>query len=194
MTENWLSHLLLNPMVSKTSQLNETAERIEAAVLIPLYHNGQNWQLMMIRRSLKMRHHAGQIAFPGGCFEPSDQNLRATALRETNEEIGLNPQQVQILAQLPNQLAGDRFIMTPFIGMVTGKLELSANHDEVDEIIHIPFEPLLIPDNYLHMSVFRHQHAHMIHFIEINKKVIWGATANVLYQLAQLVPNNNKFN
>ncbi|CAG9001504.1 MAG: putative Nudix hydrolase NudL [Candidatus Celerinatantimonas neptuna] len=191
MTENWLSHLLLNPMTSHSSQFHEAGERISAAVLLPVYYDGQKWQLMMIRRSLKLRHHAGQIAFPGGCVEPGDPNLKTTALRETDEEIGIKPSQVQVVTQLSNQLAGDRFIMTPFVGIVTSDLKLCANHDEVDEIIHIPFQPLLMPENYQHMQIFRHQQTHLIHFIEINKKVIWGATASVLYRLAKLMPNDS---
>lgn len=183
MSQNWLSKLLLTPQ-----QLNDDAhhDRIASAVLLPIYCYQQQWQIILTRRSMLLKHHAGQFSFPGGRYEHSDQTLQYTALRESYEEIGLLPDKVTIISQLPNQNAGHHYVMAPFIGLLEQPFSLSANPEEVDEIIHLPLAPLLDCKNYQLLHITRAQQPQTLYFINIQGYVIWGATAAVLYRLANL--------
>ncbi|MFM2483880.1 CoA pyrophosphatase [Celerinatantimonas yamalensis] len=182
MTQHWLNRLILTADVNLSPI---PAERIASAVLLPIYQDTHNWRLIMIRRSQQMRHHRGQFAFPGGRKDDNDASLRDTALRETFEEIQLSAQHIDVIAQLPNQDAGQSFTMTPFVGMVHDTSQIKANPYEVSEIFTLPLEPLLQTRHYSHLAIYRRGTLQTIHFIEIENRVIWGATAAVLYRLAQ---------
>ncbi|MFM2481030.1 CoA pyrophosphatase [Celerinatantimonas sp. YJH-8] len=184
MSRHWLSQLLLTPLKSAYHQQN--TNRIAAATLLPVYLENGQWYIIITRRSAQLKHHARQFSFPGGCFEHTDHNLGYTALRESYEEIGLSPHKVQLVSRLPDQLAGEHFIMSPFIGLITEPFQLTANPTEVDEIIHLPLAPLLELSHYQPLKIERHRQRQTLYFIEVNGYVIWGATAAVLHRLATL--------
>ncbi|CAG9296525.1 NUDIX hydrolase [Celerinatantimonas diazotrophica] len=179
--QNWLSKLILTPDYPIT---DDCPQRIASAVLLPVFKQNQQWRLIFIRRSHTLAHHKGQFAFPGGRFETEDNNLSVTALREAYEEIRLEQHQVKLIAKLPNQDAGKRFTMTPYVGLLQHKPQLYPNTAEVTEIFHLPLDPFLQPRHYLRLKTSDGQNKRVIDFIEVNNRVIWGATAAVLYQLA----------
>lgn len=179
--QNWLSKLILSPGYSIA---DNRSQRIASAVLLPVFEQNKHWRLIFIRRSNTLRHHKGQFAFPGGRFDPQDNDLSTTALREAYEEIRLEQHQVELIAKLPNQDAGNRFTMTPYIGLLQNKPKLYPNTAEVTEIFHLPLEPFLQPRHYQRLKSSDGQTTRTIYFIEVNNRIIWGATAGVLYGLA----------
>lgn len=180
---HWLNRLLLSPIpIDRPS-----ATRIASAILLPIVYQQGHWQLIFIRRSDHLRHHRGQNAFPGGRRDESDHSLQYTALREAHEEINLAPSQIKILAQLPAQAAGHYFTMTPFIGLIRGRPKLLANPSEVAEIFKLPLDPFLQTRHYQRLPVTFEGHPRLIDFIQVENRIIWGATAAVLYKLAQTV-------
>lgn len=179
--QNWLSKLILTP---GQAIMDNRPQRIASAVLLPVFKQDNHWRLIFIRRSNTLRHHKGQFAFPGGRFEPEDRELSATALREAYEEIRLEQHQVKLIAKLPAQDAGKRFTMTPYVGLLLQEPQLYPNTAEVTEIFHLPLDPFLQPRHYQHLKAPDGHNQRVIYFIEVNDRVIWGATAAVLYRLA----------
>lgn len=125
----------------------------KAAVLIPIVMRGDDLRqstVLLTRRAAHMSTHSGQVAFPGGKVDPEDANVRATALREAHEEVGLHPHHVQVVGELPVYVTGTAFWVTPVIGLVSTGFELRPNHDEVDDVFEVPLSFLMNPANHRH--------------------------------------------
>jgi len=139
-----------------------------------------------------MRHHAHQICFPGGRLEPSDINLKAAALRETEEELGILSEDIEILGALPSQPVLTRFMIQPFVGIVNPNVPLIPDPNEVAEIITVPLHEMLQQRN--HLQIHRvHKMYPIIHFIPWQQQLIWGATAAIIRRLAdQLNPTGQE--
>jgi 8-oxo-dGTP pyrophosphatase MutT (NUDIX family) len=162
-----------------------------SAVLVPLYEIDGETFVVLIKRPDTMPSHKGEIAFPGGKLEPGvDADLRATALREAHEEIGLDPAAVEVVRQLDGiGTVATRFTITPFVGFLSGRPTLAPNPREVVRVIEVPLAELLDPD------WFREEHWEMsvnvmggVHFYELDDETVWGATARILTSfLAHLV-------
>lgn len=161
-----------------------------AAVLAPLYAlNGQP-HLIFTVRSLDVASHRGEISFPGGSRETSDADLAATALRETDEELGITPHRVDVLGALPVVFAGpSNFAVTPFVGWLgEGVPALTPSPAEVAEVIYAPLTALDDPAIY-HTEVWqRFGQPHQIHFYDFGAYRIWGATGRMLRALLELLP------
>jgi 8-oxo-dGTP pyrophosphatase MutT (NUDIX family) len=153
-----------------------------AAVLVPLYErDGETW-VIFIKRPETMSTHRGEIAFPGGKFDPGvDPDLRVTALREAHEEIGLDPDRVEVVARLDGiGTVASRFTITPFVGFLVERPELTPSPSEVVRILEVPLSVLLDPD------VYREEHWDTqaadfdVHFYDLDDETVWGATARIL--------------
>lgn len=158
-----------------------------AAVLIPLIERENGLFVILTRRSLELKVHSGQIAFPGGRFDEGDANLVQTALREAHEEIGLAPQFVTPIARGSNYLSASNFLISPIFGLVDKNAVLIPNKDEVDEIFEIPFEFLFDKTNheirnYIFSGVERHFYA-----ITFHKHFVWGVTAGLICALSRKI-------
>jgi len=152
-----------------------------AAVLIPLEPERGVW---LTRRGAKMSSHAGQAAFPGGKIEPQDASPEAAALREAQEEIGLDPGCVEILGRMDDHVTRSGFHIAPVIGLVPRGVRLTAEPGEVEEIFCLPFAELLDP-------ALPQRRRAVLHGMELEfsvwphpDHVIWGATGEILRQLA----------
>ena len=159
----------------------DDANRVPSAVLIPVYEQQGQYHIVFIRRTETVKTHKGQISFPGGTREISDGTLLDTAIRESFEEIGLSPEDVEILGGLDDEVTTtSNYIVTPFIGMIPWPYRFVKNKDEVNEIIRVPIAALmdegcLKPDTeFLNGKEFE---SYAYHYKE---KVIWGATARIL--------------
>ena len=111
-----------------------------AAVLIPVTNSLSAPKLILTRRAKHLSTHAGQISFPGGMWEAEDEGLSATALRESHEEIGLKPKDVEMIARFPTRPSRFGVEVTPFLGVIPDSVKLIACADETDEILPVPLE------------------------------------------------------
>ncbi|RTL34504.1 MAG: CoA pyrophosphatase [Burkholderiales bacterium] len=162
-----------------------------AAVLVPLVQRGDGLHLLLTRRTDHLRDHAGQISFPGGRVEPEDDGPVATALRETEEEIGLDRRFIEVIGQLPVYSTVTAFQVTPVVGLVEPGFTLTPDPDEVAEAFEVPLAYLMDPSHHRH---------HVFEFAGVERRFlsmpwpgaereyfIWGATAAMLRNLYRLL-------
>jgi len=159
------------------------AARRRASVLVPIVARPGELTMLFTRRTAHLRNHSGQIAFPGGGAEPGDASAEATALRETHEEIGLDPAHVEVLGRLSDYHTRTDYRVTPVVGLVAPPFELRLDAHEVDAAFEVPLAFLLDPANHL-----RHQREFQgrtvpFYAIPYRDYYIWGATAGMLINL-----------
>lgn len=159
-----------------------------AAVLVPLFDDHDQVRVVLTRRSATLRSHTGEVSFPGGRLDPGEEAV-AGALREAGEEIGLNPDTVEILGQLnPLSTMSSAAAITPFVGALPGRPTLTPNPDEVELAFDVALVDLTAP------GVHREERwsapgmpERPIHFFELPEDIVWGATARILHELLTLV-------
>jgi len=151
-----------------------------AGVLAPIVETDRGLDLLLTKRSAALKHHPGQIAFPGGKQDEGDVDVVAAALREAHEEIGLPPDHVEVLGTLPSHETVTSFDVTPVIGFVHKPFTIIPEPGEVDEVFSVPLDHVLNPDNYLVQS--RRWRGQMRHYfvVPFGPYYIWGATARML--------------
>ena len=151
-----------------------------ASILVVIY--GEDPIILMTEKPKHLKLHAGEISFPGGKFDPNDSDLLETALRETREEIGLRISKNQVTGQLePVVTLNSGFTILPFVSIVDEITSLSAN-SEVEKILHIPLKSFLktMADD----PNPTHQRIQEMYTFEYQNKIIWGASARILKQIA----------
>jgi len=159
-----------------------------AAVLIPLYEKGGEHYLVVTKRTETVNAHRGQISFPGGVHQVGDESLMDTALRESWEEIGLNPKDVEILGELDSMCTfTTNYVVSPFVAAIPYPYEFKANPGEVEEIIEVPLAALLDRSNF--WEELQPLQGKLIpqYFYQCGDRVIWGATARILKQFLETV-------
>ena len=155
-----------------------------AAVLVPLFDKDGAAHVLMTRRRADLRRHAGQISFPGGRVDPGDESTLAAALREAEEEVGLDPVRVEVLGELSEQLVVvTGFRLTPWVGRVPYPYPFRPHPGEVDEILEVPLHLLARPGVHRTESREAFGMMHEVHFFSLGRDTIWGATARVLSEL-----------
>jgi len=165
----------------------------DAAVLLPLYARDHVPHLLFTQRAATLRAHRGEISFPGGSRDPADRSLWETALRESGEEIGLDPRRVQLLGALPPvPTVVSNFLVMPFVGFLPhGPGPLRPNPAEVAMVLEVPLPALANPAIF-HVEYWTRGGApHPIYFFDYGSSRIWGFTARVLYVLFQLLAGQN---
>lgn len=155
-----------------------------AAVLIPLIDNGGSLTVLFTERAKHLKHHAGQVSFPGGKQEEGDENLMFTALRETEEEIGVSANLVEVIGALPKFRTISRYEVLPYIGFVNPGYNLKLDYNEVESVFEVPLSYLIDQNNHYIHWVKRHNRQQPIYFITWQDKTIWGATASFLRTLS----------
>lgn len=159
-----------------------------AAVLIGLVGRRQGAQLLLTRRSEHLNDHAGQISFPGGRVEAGDAGAASAALREAQEEIGLDPGRVEVLGTLPQYRTISGYEVTPVVGWIDAGIELRADPFEVDEFFEVPAAFLMDGANHQRRLVIQGQFRRTVYAMEYvgestggaRRYLIWGATAAML--------------
>lgn len=163
-----------------------TDEAREAAVLAPVISRDGEDHLLFTKRADHLGEHAGQMSFPGGGREPSDEDLAATALREANEEIGLDPEDADVVGQLDDISTVTNYAVTPFVACVPD-VEYVPDEREVAEIAVLPVAALTDLDNYERERRHHHHYGEaIVHFFRVDGYTVWGATARILVQLLEL--------
>lgn len=158
-----------------------------AAVLVPLVVRACGVTVLLTRRTDHLQHHPGQISFPGGRVEQTDASAVMTALRETEEEIGLTPEHVELLGELPEYFTGTGFKVTPVVGLVHPPFRLALDAFEVAEVFEVPLAFLLDPANHKRHSMVYRGRQREYWAMPWKGYYIWGATAGMLVSLQRLV-------
>jgi len=151
-----------------------------AAVLIAIINHENGAQVLLTRRPENMASHPGQVAFPGGKVEKSDDSIIAAALREANEEVGLDPSLVDIVGYLDTYQTGSGFRITPVVGLVPSTYQLELDRREVDEAFEVPLEFLMTVENHQKHSRVWQGKNRAYYAMPYGDKFIWGATAGML--------------
>jgi 8-oxo-dGTP pyrophosphatase MutT (NUDIX family) len=193
---------LYREMAAETNHLNPEFPQLldilpdvakPAAVLIPLQRIQGQWYVLFTRRNAKLLEHSGQVAFPGGRSDPQDPDPETTALRETWEEIGIKPSDVEVLGRLPSLLTITNYLVTPIVGNIPYPYIFLPAIDEVSRIFTIPLDWLADPANHeIRQRVLPapFDPVSVIYFHEYDGEILWGATARftmcllkILYQM-----------
>ena len=154
-----------------------------AAVLVPLVDRPEGMTVLLTKRTDHLRDHAGQVSFPGGRCEPHDRDAVATALRESEEEIGLAPDFVEIIGQLDTYITGTGYTVTPIVGIVRPDFTLVIDPHEVAEAFEVPLTFLLDGKNHERHSREYSGGTRQFWAMQYNGYYIWGATAGMLRNL-----------
>lgn len=187
-TADWLRQRLAGPRQLQHVEEDGVPPRLTpAAVLVPVIERPEGLTVLFTQRTAHLNDHAGQVSFPGGRCEVTDASPVFTALRETEEEIGLAPELIEILGILSEYRTGTGFSVTPVVGLVRPPFDLHPDSFEVAEVFETPLAFLLDPANHQRHSmeiggVLRHYYA-----MPYEGHFIWGATAGMLVSLHRLL-------
>jgi 8-oxo-dGTP pyrophosphatase MutT (NUDIX family) len=158
-----------------------------AAVLVPLIQRAEGFNVLLTRRADQLRDHAGQISFPGGRIDPEDPSPEDAALREAEEEIGLPRSQVELIGRLGRYATGTGYLVYPVVGVIEQPVLLTPEPAEVAEIFEVPLAFFLDPANH-RPHVFEHRgRRHRLIAMPYGDYFIWGATAQMLRGLYQVL-------
>lgn len=154
-----------------------------AAVLVPIVVRPEGCQVLLTQRTDHLRDHPGQISFPGGRVEPDDLSPAHTALREAQEEIGLDPGLPRILGYLPRYRTGTGFSIAPVVAVLRPPFDLSLDAFEVAEAFEVPLAFLLDPANHRQESMHYRGALRQYTVMPYGERFIWGATAGMIVSL-----------
>jgi len=160
------------------------SDQPKASVLIAITDHPTDPEVILTRRADHLSSHSGEVAFPGGKHDLTDPDLLFTALREAEEEVGLNPNKVDVIGPLGQVMSKNRLQVTPYVGIVPDNVTLTANPDELDAIFRVPVSYLMSDPRYRTDEI---RLTHMTHYVpawEFEGYIIWGLTA---YMLAELL-------
>lgn len=157
---------------------------VDAAVLVPLVERSEGLTVLLTQRTSHLKSHAGQISFPGGKTEPHDDTPEDTALRETEEEIGLFRERIDIVGRLGRRTTGSGFQVTPVVGLVRPPFELTPDSGEVETIFEVPLSFVLDPANHKRETRLIKGLEREFYVMPFGDFYIWGLTARLLVALS----------
>nr|WP_235919137.1 CoA pyrophosphatase [Aureimonas psammosilenae] len=171
---------VLNP---ELGVLLDGADVREAAVLVPVVDRGEGASVILTTRSAHLRKHSGQIAFPGGSVDPTDASPEAAAVRESFEEIGLEPRFIETLGTLPRYSTRTGFRITPVVAIVQSGFVIVPNPGEVADVFEVPLSFLMNPANHQKESRFWQGRERFFYVMPFGERYIWGITAGIIRAL-----------
>lgn len=161
----------------------------KAAVLIPIFEKEGKYHIIFTKRTEKVEHHKGEISFLGGVYDKGDKSLLQTALRESFEELGIKPSDVEILGELDDITTITNFIISPFVGVIPYPYNFIINKDEIDQVLEIPIFTLLEKSNFWEEKFIYDEKEHIVYFYKYKENIIWGATGKILKQFLEITSN-----
>ncbi len=162
-------------------------EWTDAAVLIPVFFDEGQAHLLFTKRTEMLRHHKGQISFPGGKYDSSDSDLERTALRETCEEIGLRRDDITLLGKTDKFLTNTHFLVQPFVGFFSYPYQFKVNAGEIDRLIKVPLLHLTDESNFEIKFIDYKDQLWPVHYYHYKKDVIWGVTGFLLSNFLNII-------
>ena len=173
--------------LNRRLQKHFPADPVPAAVLVPLIDRPEGLSVLLTQRASGLAKHSGQISFPGGRLEPSDPDVASAALREAQEEVGLDPARVQVFGYLPDHIVISGFRVTPVLSLVTPPFTLELNPAEVAGVFEVPVSHVFDAKN--HQARLRRvgDEELMLYDIPWQGQNIWGATAGMLLTFMRMV-------
>jgi 8-oxo-dGTP pyrophosphatase MutT (NUDIX family) len=177
LTEAALREPIRRALASREPRRLPLGSSTAAAVLLPLSERHGEVCVWLVRRPKEMRSHAGQVALPGGKNDPADESLRATALRETEEELGLSPSRVDVLGALNDYLTITGFTITPWVAWLDEPVEITPNPSEVARAFTVPLQSFFAaPTGVLPWRGWN-----------VDGEFVWGATAAIVRGFVAIV-------
>lgn len=170
----------------KAALLSHNKHRIEddrtlpAGVIIPLFEKEGSIHVLLTLRTETVATHKGQISFPGGAWEPGDSSILQTALRETHEEVGIEPGDFEIIGELDDVIAVSDHLVTPFVGFFPYPYDFKVSEIEIAELVQIPLDFFLNDAN--RRSGLREHRGNRVtvHYYDYGGHTVWGLTAHIL--------------
>lgn len=165
---------------------------VPAAVLLPIVDRGDTLNVLLTERASDLRHHAGQISFPGGRIDACDASAVDAALREAREEIGLPRGHVEVIGLLPDHLVVTGFRVTPVVSFVRPGYSLELERGEVADVFEVPLPFFLDPANHVRRRRRFEQHEVELTDMPYGSRNIWGATASILMTLYRVLRGEDR--
>lgn len=168
-------------------KIGDRPDLTPAAVLVPLFEKEGTAHILLTKRTDRVEQHKGQISFPGGAFDYKDLDCLTTALRETEEEIGLEMDSIEIWGELDDTITVTRYKVCPYVGLIPYPYPFRLSPFEVERLIELPLDLLLEPARLREGPFTWEGMTFMNYFIEYEGDTIWGATARILKNFVEVV-------
>jgi 8-oxo-dGTP pyrophosphatase MutT (NUDIX family) len=169
-------------------RISMAAGPVPAAVLLPLFQKNGVYYILFTKRTEHLNHHRGEISFPGGVCHPEDRDTLQTALRETWEEVGIIPDDVDALGVLDDFLSIHNYLVTPYVGVFPPGYPYRVNKEEIERLIEVPLSHFRNP-GMCRVEEWNWQgRAHPVYFYTFQSDEIWGLTAAILKQFLDICP------
>jgi len=165
---------------------------VKSSVLVPLCDIDGKLHILLCKRPSYLKHHPGQICFPGGKFEQQDNSLKDTALRETKEELGIPEHEINLLGQMNSYWTLTGFEIKPYVAHIDCNLSLKPQIAEVTDTFFLPFNKLVERDNWVDLNFTRNHQQIVLKGFMTEYGLLWGATAQIILNLIKQVSPSNK--
>ena len=172
---------------SRQRKVTPPSGRLTAAVLLGLYGPAPDFRIIYTVRTQEVEHHKGEISFPGGAQDPQDKSFLDTALRETEEEMGIRRNDVEVLGELDDVPTRSGFLIHPFVGLIPYPCELKPSDDEVAEVLEVPLSHLYEGENARKEAQISGGELNSSSAYVYQDHLIYGATARIIEQLLRLL-------
>jgi 8-oxo-dGTP pyrophosphatase MutT (NUDIX family) len=186
--EKHLPDLIREALKNRTPQVIENKDSLlrHAAVLIPLFQDGDDCKILFTQRTQKVEAHKGQISFPGGRIDEKDRTLLETALREAYEEVGIRRKDVTVLGRIDDmRTVASNYIVHPFVGLIPSSYSFVISKDEVERLITVPFHTFFESGTVMPVNYEGRVYDGLAYTYD--GEVIWGATARIMNNLVGIV-------
>ena len=183
-----LESTLVDIFNGRSKQVLSRNGMVTAAVLIALFDKDGRPHVLLTKRSNKVEHHKGEISFPGGKLDDTDPDLLSCALRETFEELGVDPSDVRVLGEMDDfYTVATNYLVVPFVGVIPFPYHFTPSWREIDEVLCVPMDVFFDPDAMSAQTWMVHGAPLEVIFYQWEGRTIWGATARMLQGFAELV-------
>jgi len=163
-----------------------------AAVMMLFFEKNASPHVLLQLRTNRVSTHKGQVSMPGGGFENTDRDMLHTALRETHEETGIEPSQIEVIGEFDEYISILGFQVNVFVGALNSKVDYSAFDDETEQILEVPFE-LFYRENFYKREKLNHEgREYDVYFYDFNGITVWGMTARILTDFSRKICRNRQ--